>query len=269
MSLVDSLHLLRFFKMLTKNQIKHLQSLNRKKYRFLHREFIVEGDKSVGELLKSSFEIVNIYALDKWINMNNELLKNRAKAVVVSEDELKKSGSYGSPNMVLAVVKIPEAKDVPPDIFSDIVIALDDIRDPGNLGMIIRTADWFGIKNIVCSNQSVDAYNPKVIQSTMGSFTRVAVYYTDLFSFLKNLPQGIRIYGSMLDGEYIHNKKLENGVIIIGNESNGISEELLPLIHERVAIPPFSGSGGAESLNAALANAVICYEFRRQKYNSG
>lgn len=256
--------------MITKNQIKHLQSLNQKKYRLLHREFIVEGDKSVRELIGSSFDILNIYAIDKWINMNSEsLLKSRVKAVNVSEDELKKISSYESPNMVLAVVKIPEAKDVTPDIFSDIVIALDDIRDPGNLGMIIRTADWFGIKNIVCSSQSVDAYNPKVIQSTMGSFTRVTVYYTDLFACLKKLPEEIRIYGSMLDGEYINNKKLEKGIIIIGNESNGISEELLPLIHERISIPPFAVSGSAESLNAAIAAAVICYEFRRQVNNSG
>ena len=251
--------------MITKNQIKHVSSLTIKKYRHEHNEFAVVGEKCVDELMRSGFDICGIYAFKNWIKLNSELiLKKKADVYEVTEDELRKISAFEAPNKVLAIAKIPEKSAPSAAVFSGLVLCLDNIRDPGNLGMIIRTADWFGIKNIVCSSESVDAFNSKAVQSSMGSLFRINIFYADLPSFIFGAPEKTRVYGTVLDGDNIYNKKLdEKGIIIIGNESKGISENLIPLINERLMIPQFAG-GQAESLNAALANAIICYEFRRQ-----
>lgn len=256
--------------MLTKNQIKHINSLKKKKYRHGEGEFVVEGEKCVHELLNSELETRAVYAVEKWVDENSVLIEKKFPDVLkITGDELEKISSFSSPNMVLAVASIPEEDAPSPDIYSDIILALDNIRDPGNMGMIIRTADWFGIRNILCSTESADAYNPKVVQSSMGSLFRVNIFRVDLRAHLEKAPSDIIIYGTRLDGDVVHNKKLpEKGVIIIGNESGGISEDLGTVIKESITIPPFrkeSGGGGADSLNAALAAAIICYEFRRQR----
>ena len=260
--------------MITKNQIKHISSLKIKKYRHAHNEFTVEGEKCVNELLRSELVIRGIYAFKKWIQLNSELILNKKPDVYeITEDELRRISSFEAPNKVIAVAKIPDWGEPAAAIFSGLTLALDNIKDPGNLGMIIRTADWFGIKNIVCSLETADAFNSKAVQSSMGSLFRINIFYADLRLFISGAPENTKVYGSVLDGNNIFNKKLDKkGIIIIGNESKGISENLIPLINETLMIPPFlpsikSGSGAhAESLNAALANAIICYEFRRQNY---
>ncbi len=265
--------------MITKNQIKHISSLKIKKYRHGHREFAVEGEKCVDELLRSGYDVRGIYAFKSWIKENSALISGKkAEVYEITEAELRRVSAFEAPNKVLAVAKMPDAGAPPAAVFSGLILCLDNIRDPGNLGMIIRTADWFGIKNIVCSSESADAFNSKTVQSSMGSLFRINIFYTDLRSFLSGAPAGTKIYGSLLDGDNIFTKKLDRrGVVIIGNESKGISENLMPLVNEKLTIPPFvppvdgemnggAAAAQAESLNAALANAIICYEFRRQNF---
>ncbi len=250
---------------LSKNQVKFLNSLNLHKFRKLHQQFIAEGSKIVLEFITGSFEVVEVYAQNEWIEENTKLLKEKKITVFeVSQNDLQKVSALSTANVVFAVVKMPARKPENEKLFENLVLVLDDIRDPGNLGTIIRTADWFGIKNIVCSVESVDVYNPKVVKATMGSLSRVEVSYTNLVDFLKKTPKGITIYGTLLEGEKIQSKKLaDKGVIIIGNESKGISDKLLPYINEKLYIPSFSSSQ-AESLNASVATAIVCYEFRRK-----
>jgi RNA methyltransferase, TrmH family len=257
--------------MLSKNQLKHITSLQQKKYRELFGEFVAEGEKSLSELLGSTIQIKEIFALDAWINENAELLNKQAlKVLGISTEELARISTLKTPNKVVAVAAIPQASELSPDMFSDLVLALDNIRDPGNLGTIIRTADWFGIRHIVCSPGCVDAYNPKVVQSSMGSITRTNLLYMELAGFIRAAPTGMVTYGCLLDGSDIQAIPLKTpAIIIIGNESNGISDELLPLISEKLRIPSFpkvhADSVHAESLNASLANAIVCYEFRRRQ----
>ena len=256
--------------MLSKNQLKHIASLQLKKYRELYGEFVAEGEKSVTELLGSTFELKELFALASWLLENAALMnKHRIKVHEISPHELERISTFKTPNKVVALAAIPQTPNRSTDMFSDLILALDNIRDPGNLGTIIRTADWFGIRHIVCSPGCVDAYNPKVVQSSMGSITRTNLYYIELAEFIQSAPAGMVTYGCLLDGRNIHTISLKSpAIIIIGNESNGISAELLPLITERLRIPSFSPdskvSGQAESLNASLANAIVCYEFRRR-----
>jgi TrmH family RNA methyltransferase len=240
--------------MLSANQKKFVNSLKQKKFRIQHDSFIVEGAKMLNELLQSDYIIEAIFATQNWIDKNS-----REEAIIISEKELKQISSLKTPNEVLAVVKQKENRSI--DFSSQLTIALDQIQDPGNLGAIIRTADWFGISNIICSKDCVDLYNSKVIQATMGSFFRVNVIYKDLAPFIKD-NQNLTIYGALLEGEIITKKKinLNGSILLMGNESNGISNDLIPLINERIAIPKF---GGAESLNVAVATAIICYESKR------
>lgn len=257
--------------MLSKNQLKHITNLHQKKFRELYGEFVAEGEKSVAELLTSSFEVKELFALNSWLTENAGLInKYKIKAQEISQAELERISALITPNKVVAVASIPKQTERPAGMFSDLILALDNIRDPGNLGTIIRTADWFGIRNIVCSPGCVDAYNPKVVQSSMGSITRTRLYYCDLIEFIKSAPAGMVTYGCLLEGRNIDTIPLRNpAIIIIGNESNGISQDLLPLITERLRIPSFSAEPGndgqAESLNASLANAIVCYEFRRRQ----
>lgn len=251
--------------MLSKALIKRISSYKESKYRNQDKVFVVEGVKVVNELLNSCFEIETICALRQWLDDNSKSIINKTNNIIeVSGDELKKISSFSTPNQVLAVVKTPSPKEV---VFKDkLVIALDQINDPGNLGTIIRIAHWFGIEDIICSENTVDQFNPKTIQSTMGSLFRVNVSYHNLKSYLQNLPKDYPIYGAVVEnGENIYEKQVQkHGIIIIGSESHGISNEILPLINNPITIPNFSINQRAESLNASIATGIIVSEFKRR-----
>lgn len=237
--------------MLSKSQVKYIQSLDQKKHRDEESLFIAEGPKLVKEILQSgNAELRNLYALKHWILDNKEFLST-ANITEVNEAELERISQLKTPNYVLAIFKKFEIKH--PATKNKISLALDAIRDPGNLGTIIRIADWFAIDEIICSNDCADVYNPKVVQATMGSLARVNIFYTDLPIWLKE--QDVRIYGALLEGKDITKMSaLKEGLLIIGNESNGIRQELLPYINEKVTVPK---KGSAESLNAAIATGII------------
>ena len=254
--------------MISKAQIKHISSLKLLKFRKATGEFVVEGEKMVRELIVSNYKVNALYALPAWLDTNQKLIRERElNAEKVSPKELERISSFKSPNQVLATAQIPgNANKI---TFDDLILVLDDLRDPGNLGTIIRTADWFGIKTIVCSNDTVDMYNPKVLQSSMGSFLRVNVFYEDLNVFIKKVKgTGIKVYGTFLNGASIYSKKLnQKGLIIIGNESKGISPDIEKLVDQKISIPSLAQNSisQAESLNASVATAIICAEFRRIK----
>lgn len=240
--------------MITANQKKFVKSLAQKKFRTEYNCFVVEGEKLVHELIDSDFEIEVMYALKDWIEENQH-----DKAEEVSAKELASISLLKTPNQVLAVVK--QKKEPLPNTINSFSIVLDKIQDPGNLGTIIRTADWFGIKTIICSDDSVDVYNPKVIQATMGSIFRVNVYYTCLKEYLSNIS--LKVYGATLNGKNLCEQKLDkdNSVLLMGNESKGISEDIMPLVTNQVLIPK---KGKAESLNVAVATSILCYEFAKE-----
>ena len=255
--------------MLSGNQLKHINSLKQKKFREIHHQFLAEGSKLVKEILESQYKVINVYAIAEWLNQNEDiLLSKQISFQEVSLGEMERMTALSSPSPVMAVAEIPEMISLPEKI-QDLVLVLDDIRDPGNLGTIIRIADWFGLKTIICSKYTVDLYNPKVIQATMGSAFRVKLLYADLNKFLNSLPPGIKIYGTFAQGENIYSAPLEKqGVIIIGNESSGISKDISLKVTDRISIPPYvkdnSHNYHAESLNASIATAIICSEFRRR-----
>ena len=265
--------------MLSKNQIKFVNSLKQKKFREEHNLFIAEGTKIVSELLNSSIVVKQIFATSDFLRSTN--ITSSIERFEIKETELERISGLSTANEVLAVCEIPEYKisALNSDSLKDkLILVLDDIKDPGNLGTIIRIADWFGIENIVCSKETVDSFNPKVVQATMGSVSRVKVYYIDLVEFIKvqttnvtltGVEGKVHVYGALLEGKNVYNEKLSSeGFIVIGNESRGISEEIQVLITDKLSIPSFShyksGSGEAESLNAAIATSIICSEFRRR-----
>ncbi len=245
--------------MITKNQIKYINSLQQKKFRSEHQSFIVEGAKSVLELLKSDFELELLFVTQEFFNNYEEILQKLPIQVeLVNQQELEKVGSYSSNNAALAVAKTKENEELLVGE-NEYALILDDIRDPGNLGTIIRVGDWYGIHKIICSHSTVDFYNPKVIAATMGSFTRTKLYYTDLEEFINK--QSTPIYGTLLNGNNIHQTKFaKSGYIVIGNEANGISDGIEKLVTDKITIPSF---GGAESLNAGIATAVVLDNLRR------
>ena len=250
--------------MLSRNEINHIHSLRTSKFRNLHGEFVAEGQKLVGELLRSSFNLTGIYATSEWASANDIVLKEKNIPIhEIREMELARISNLITPNEVLATVKIPVEEPFSPDNIEDLLLVLDRIQDPGNLGTIIRTADWFGLKTIICSEDTVDVFNPKVVQATMGSLIRVKLHYADLEEFLRSIPGSVDIYGSVSDGKNLFSEPLKrNSLVIIGNESKGISPGLVPYMSMKIGIP--GASGRAESLNASIAAAVICAEFRRQ-----
>jgi RNA methyltransferase, TrmH family len=253
--------------MLTQNQIKDIRSLQQKKFRNESGQFVAEGVKLVGELIRSKYAFDSIYAKKEWIEKNSGILQEKnIPCTEVNDKELERISGLTTPNSVLAVLHIPQ-ESAPAEIFGkELILVLDDIRDPGNLGTIIRTADWFGIKNMICSEGTVELYNPKVVQATMGSMARVNVYYIGLAKLLSEISSKTSIYGTFTTGQPIHDLRTEkNAVIVIGNESAGISEELQPFIHHKISVPPHRtiAETGAESLNASVAAAIICYEFRK------
>lgn len=253
--------------MLSKNKIKYIHSLKLSKFRDEYQQFIAEGDKLVCDLLLSNYKISDIFATKDWIE--NNPVSNTISVTEVTENELERISQLSTPNKVLAILDYKKLTESGNDIFNELILMLDEIKDPGNMGTIIRIADWFGISNLICSNHSVEIYNPKVVQSTMGSIARVNVTYTDLKVFLDNVPTNIPIYGTLLDGENIYNQDLSsNGIIIVGNESRGISKEIIPFITKKILIPAYAQNkeSKAESLNASVATAIVCAEFKR-KFN--
>jgi TrmH family RNA methyltransferase len=240
--------------MLSKNQIKGITSLQQKKYRLSHQLFFAEGIKVIQELLSSNFELDYLYTTkNDFLEVSNE------KKSLISETELKKITALATPNSCLAVFKIPNEKKI---MESGIVLALDSIRDPGNLGTILRLCDWFGINQIVCSKDAVDIYNPKVVQATMGSISRVNVSYLVLEDFISKTQ--LLVFGTFMEGENIYKTKLpQEGIIIMGNEANGISPELEKLIKNKLTIPRFGSLQKTESLNVATATAIVLSEFKR------
>lgn len=245
--------------MLSKAKIKFVKSLQIKKYRKQEQCFVVEGAKSVQELLTSDFEVV-LMLVTKEFQTNNRVPKS-AEIIEVTEKDLAGIGEFQSNDAVLAVVRMQPLKqlDVEPNEFA---LVLDDIRDPGNLGTIIRTADWFGINKVVASEETADFYSPKVIAATMGSFTRCKITYTDLAAYLQS-KKGTRMFGAFLDGKDLHTVDFgRGGLVVIGNESRGISSELSRFITDRITIPKY---GKAESLNAAMATGIICDNLRKSE----
>lgn len=235
--------------MVSKNELKYIQSLCHKKNRQEEALFIAEGQKIIDELLQSNFVIRKIYALQEWID-KNEI--TTIDTVAITEHELQKISALQTPHQVLAVVE-QKKQLVKPLLKNKLSIVLDGIQDPGNLGTIIRIADWFGIDQIICSEDTVEMYNPKVIQSTMGSFVRVNIWYDELDIFLKTIT--IPVFGALLEGESIYSlNKPAEGLLIIGNEGKGISNDVLKYISHPITIPK---RGGAESLNAAVATGII------------
>jgi TrmH family RNA methyltransferase len=249
--------------MLTKATVKLIQSLKDKKSRQQHHLFVAEGSKTVRELLASKIKVKTVFATADWLNKNSALLKNNIEFTPVTEKELKQVSSLVTPQEVVAVVQLPEYDIRETDFSKDFSIVLDGIQDPGNLGTIIRIADWYGIEHIVCSPQCADAYNPKVVQATMGSFMRVKIHYTELEPFLQS-NKTIPVFGALMNGDNLYQTKLKaSGILLIGNEGAGISESLLKYITHPITIPR---RGEAESLNAAVAAAIICDSWARENY---
>ena len=276
--------------MISKAKIKYIKSLGQKKYRNNEQVFVAEGPKIVGDLLAKHDPKILVHT-EAWNPPCIAKQYDDCEEYIVTGDELRKLSFLQHPQEVLAVfsqtqTKLPTtfAKEIilaldgvqdpgsqtqtklPTTFAKEIILALDGVQDPGNLGTIIRIADWFGITQIVCSKDTVDVFNPKVVQATMGSIAHISISYVDLFSFLKSVPEDVPIYGTVLDGEDIYTKELSsNGIIIMGNEGKGISDPIKSLITERLFIPNFTdGRDTAESLNVAIATAITCSEFKRR-----
>ena len=250
--------------MLSKNDIKNIKSLEHKKFRNEKGLFVAEGHKLAGELL-GKFRCILIIATQEWLDRCRNVPAERI--VTVTPDELKRVSLLRSPQDILAVFHIPEYKESMTQVASkNLVLALDDVQDPGNLGTIVRIADWFGIKDIFCSKGTADIYNPKAIQATMGAIARVRLHYTDLIKEISGLPASVPVYGTYLNGDTLYDTALsDHGVIIMGNEGNGISTEISKSISHRLYIPNWpSGAPTSESLNVAIATAIVCSEFRRR-----
>lgn len=239
--------------MLSKAKLKYIQSLGQKKPRDEEGVFIAEGPKLVKELLEAgNIEVKEVFAMKDWLEENKKTLAN-TETTEIDEVELKRVSQLTTPNKLIAIIKkIDWGKTIAAK--GKISLALDAIQDPGNLGTIIRTADWFGIGQVICSKDCADVYNPKVVQATMGSIARVKIFYIDLQQWL-DAQKDVRIYATVLEGQDINlMKKIQEGIILIGNESKGISEELLKLANVKITIPK---RGKAESLNAAMAAGII------------
>lgn len=247
--------------MLSKARIKYIKSLQLKKYRKQEQCFVVEGEKSVLELLRSDFEVLQLVATADFLTRNEKSVQAFTGEIVeVTLHALASASEYGTNDAALAItrMKVNRKPVIKPDTF---VIMLDDLRDPGNLGTIIRIADWYGIDTIIASEETAEVYNSKVIQSSMGSFTRVNIFYTNLSEFLSTNSQPV--LGAFLDGSNVHTIDFGKGcIVVIGNEARGISQAVESFVTQRITIPKY---GHAESLNAAIATAVICDNISRGK----
>lgn len=243
---------------MTKAEIQFVRSLSDKRVRDAERLFIAEGDKLIGEILQSGWRVRNLYALEGHFD---------GRAERVSEKEMERISQLKTASTSLAVVEQPchmAAKSAPATALS---LALDGVQNPGNLGTIIRLADWFGVEDIYCSEDTADCFNPKVVQATMGAILRVRVHYLPLADFLRcTRESGVEVYGTMLDGQNIYDVELApTGVIVMGNEGRGVSRECAASFSQRLLIPAYSVAGqGSESLNVAMATGIVCAEFRRR-----
>lgn len=250
--------------MISKSLLKLISSLEQRKFRKESGLFVAEGGKTVQDLLDLGLDCTNIIATEEWLK--NHKLNTKVTVTVASEEEMKKASFLRTPQGILAMFKqqFHEIDTTVPE--RELCLALDNIQDPGNMGTIIRISDWFGIKNIYCSNGTVDIYNPKTVQATMGAIGRVKINYTDLPKMIAELNGKAPVYGTFLDGENIYSHQLENrGLIVMGNEGNGISRECEKLIKEKLLIPNYpAGCKTSESLNVSVATAIICSEFRRR-----
>ena len=241
--------------MLSKNQITLITCLKQKKYRIQHQLFVAEGKKTILELLNSRYQLYQLYTTTLDFDVTDVLQTQ------VTPIELKKISFLKTPNEALAVFKIPSPKAID---FNHFIVALDNVSDPGNLGTIIRLCDWFGIKDLICSTETVDCYNPKVMQATMGSISRVNVSYLDLENVLST-RENIQKFGAFMDGDDVYNMLLpDSGILILGNEANGICKEVESQITQRISIPRFGDLQATESLNVANAVAILLSEFRRR-----
>lgn len=238
---------------LTQKQRKLITSLRQKKYRVLHKLFVVEGIKVIGEFLNSSYELVNLFSTSSEVFSDYN-------PTIISDKELKKVSALSNPNSALAIFKIPDNSHLE---FKNLTLALDAINDPGNLGTIIRLCDWFGIENLVCSKDTVDCYNSKVVQASMGSLTRVQIHYVDVVEELQqtNLP----VFIADMNGENVYKTDLpKEGILVMGNEANGISDEVMKVANHIVSIPRFGNLQQTESLNVATATSIFLSEFKRR-----
>ncbi len=256
--------------MISKNRAKFIVSLQKKKAREEEKLFVIEGDKIVREFLSSGIPIHSLIAKPEFIgSIPGELLSNVAEVDDVSYEVLKSISTLKTPHNALAIIPMPDSDLNLNEVFKELCVALDFVQDPGNLGTIIRAAGWFGIKNIICSPDCVDVFNPKVIQASMGALLHVNVFYSDLKMFLTaSEKENIPVFGTFLEGESIYSHKLANkGIILLGNESKGISVELLPYITDKIMIPKFSkGKYGIDSLNVGMAASVVFSEFARRSF---
>jgi len=257
--------------MISRNKFKFIKGLKLKKNRIQSGCFVVEGEKIVDDLLQRDWEIVEIYALSDWLNRKSADLPIPPDRInEVDQETLKKLSSLTTPHRVLAIVKIPDHYEFPEIRANELVLALDEIQDPGNMGTIIRIASWFGIKNVLNSFGCVDIFNPKVVQASMSAIFDVRVFLVNLGEQLNQVRQnGSIVFGTFPEGDDVYTSALPpGGIILLGNESRGISPGLHPFIDHRISIPPASGNcmRSVESLNVATAAAIICSEFHRRKF---
>lgn len=249
--------------MISRTRIKWIKSLEMRKYRLQEKAFVAEGPKLVGELLPYSTPLY-IAATKEWLDQNRHLLRAVKEVDEVSHEELERASLLRTPQSVLAVMSVPERRLDVSSLQEKLVIALDGIQDPGNLGTILRIADWFGIHDVLCSDGTADVYNPKCVQSCMGALARVKVFYCNLPEVLKQAE--MPVFGTFLDGTDIYKEELSpHGIIVMGNEGNGISQPVAKLVNRRLYVPNYpKGSLTTESLNVAVATGIVCAEFRRR-----
>lgn len=250
--------------MLSKALQKRISALENKKHRKESALFVAEGGKTVMDLISAGVKVDKLIATEEWLLQH--CLPEQIEATTVTDEEMRRASFQQNPQGVLAIFHQPEHEIDLSAPVKELCLALDNVQDPGNLGTIIRIADWFGIRNIFCSIGTADIYNPKTIQATMGAIGRVKVHYLDLPDYIASLQDKTPIYGTFLDGENMYKKELCNrGLIIMGNEGNGISKECGALVNERLYIPNYPvGCETSESLNVSVATAIICSEFRRR-----
>ena len=249
--------------MISRTRIKWIKSLEMRKYRLQEKAFVAEGPKLVGELLPYSTPLY-IAATKDWLDANRNLLRAVKEVDEVSQTELERASLLRTPQSVLAVMPIPERRLDISSLQKKLVIALDSVQDPGNLGTILRIADWFGIHEVLCSEGTADVYNPKCVQSCMGALARVKVFYCNLPEVLGQVE--MPVFGTFLDGTDIYKEELsQQGIIVMGNEGNGISQPVAKLVNRRLYVPNYpKGSLTTESLNVAVATGIVCAEFRRR-----
>ena len=251
--------------MLSKNDIRIIKSLEHKKFRHEYGMFAAEGPKLVGDLA-AHFECHLVAATQSWLSTRCNIRAGRVEQV--SREELERISFLKTPQDVMALFRIPDyGFDTTKAASEGLILALDGIQDPGNLGTIVRIADWFGINDIICSRNTADIYNPKSVQATMGALARVRLHYRNLETELSNLHPGTPVYGTFLDGDNMYSSSItDKGIIIMGNEGNGISSQIGRLVNRRLFIPNWpEGSKTSESLNVAVATAIVCAEFRRPR----